>query len=286
MKLLTPCLLALCIVLSGCLKSFTLIRVQPNGKAMLEETLMMKKEMLNMMIQDSVDDATRREAMNTMFADGGMMDFSRGKLIRTEPMQDSAYLGMKYYYELENIDSLIIKDSDRASTMAGGGGGQKDDSKKKKGTLLRFSPATTGAPASLTVIDLDTLTEKKDIAEKKNNKADKKKKKKKKDDSDSTATQFAMAMMEGMMEGMGDMHMEMIVECQGTITSTNATKSEGNRVVFANVNMEEFKKEWKNNKNPEMLKLLENPDAAMRDPSKNLPGIFVEKKPVVTIQFR
>lgn len=244
-------------LLTGCLQVEQLIKLKADGSGSIVMTVVMTKEALAMMKEFSKQgggDAKSPvdEMANEEKAKEQAKKLGEGvKFESVEKIKNDIGEGVKMTFSFADITKL--KPNLDMQDMGGGGG----DAEKEAAMTFEF---TKGSPAKLVV----------KTVHKKSAKADKP------DDSTDSA-EFAQAAQ--MMKGM---KLTMAIEAGSTITESDGAHRIGNRVVFAEVPFDEILKDQARFKAmsragdwSEAVKVL-----------KEVPGVKVEPKEAVTIQFK
>jgi hypothetical protein len=243
--------------LTGCLQVEQVIKVKADGSGTVTMTIIMTKEALAMMKEFSkqgggdakspVDELASEEKAKEQAEKLG----EGVKFEKVEKIKNDIGEGAKMTFSFTDISKL--KPSMDMGDMGPGGG------EKEKEAAMAFE-FTKGSPAKLVV---KTLHQKGD----KENKPD--------DPTDNAEFAQAAQMMKGM-------KLTMAIEVEGQITETDAAHRAGSRITFAEVPFDEilkdqakFKAMSKAGEWAEAVKVL-----------KAIPGVKVEPKETVTVQFK
>jgi hypothetical protein len=244
--------------LTGCLQVEQVIKVKPDGSGTITMSIVMTKEALAMMKELSkqgggdakspLDELASEEKAKEQAA-----KFGEGvKFEKVEKISNNVGEGAKMTFSFTDITK--VKPSMDMNDMGPGGG------EKEKDAAMAFE-FTKGSPAKLVI---KTVHQK---GGKEENKPD--------DPTDGAEFAQAAQMMKGM-------KLTMAVEVEGQITDSDAAHRAGSRVTFAEVPFDEilkdpakFKAMNKAGEWSEAVKVL-----------KEIPGVKVEPKETVTVQFK
>ncbi len=263
--------------LSGCLKTLhILIKPKPDGSGILDYTLTLKQETVDMIKEFHRETPSSNTEPNGEEAPGDgttemrkIADSSNGVLsfIGVDfVIKNGDTLGATGHYAFRDIRALKVKDlfKTRSSMNLTG-----DDTTSQIWSQFEFE---RGNPAVLRVRSLHPESALNFDGALTPDTAAKKKGAKKEDHSLQDAMLVIVADMFDSLE------MKMEIEPQGNIISTDAQHREGNRLVFANVNLGGFKALAEARK-----KGSKKADKILADMKKNM---WIETQPMVTIRFK
>jgi hypothetical protein len=211
--------LALCFLLLGCFQTETVVRVNPDGSGLIEETLLLSNTALESMqnltqeLQTAMTDGKTeekpikkdpleemvREAQKKADRYGPGVRFVSAVPLRTETMG-----GYKAVYAFKDINTIQI-DQNPANKVEKGEGSQTSQAQIEE--LIRFK--LDKGPRKLLTVNLPKGKEKENVQEEKISKPEKKE-----------ADPQAAEMMKTLFKDMG---MKVSVKINGTILKTNAT---------------------------------------------------------------
>jgi hypothetical protein len=248
--------LSLTFFLTGCLQVEQIIKLKPDGTGTITMTIVMTKEALAMMkefskqgvgeAKSAIDEMVNEEKAKEQAAKLG----EGVKFEKVEKIKNDIGEGAKMTFSFSDITKL--KPSMDMQDMGGEGGEAKDAA-----MVFEF---TKGSPAKLVV---KTVHKKDDKANKPDNEPD--------------GAELAQAAQ--MMKGM---KLTMVLEVEGTIKQTDAAHRVGSRITFAEVPFDDILKD------PAKFKAM-NKAGAWADAVKvlkEMPGVKVEPKETVTIEFQ
>jgi hypothetical protein len=260
----------LMLFLSGCLQVSTTVNINKDGSGTIEETVMMKTEMINMMKEFMMSfDSTKSETFN-MFNEKELQakesEYGEGvKYVSGEKITLKDYEGFKVVYSFKDINKIKVNPSPEGKVPFGNELEEPND--KAVDDILKFN-FKKGNPSTL-VINFP------------------KPKMDNKNDSDSSFTQVedstnaeAIEKLKEMFDGM---KMAMYVNFNGEIKETDAAFVDGSKVTLMEVDFSEIIK------HKDVLEKLQTIKPETMEQFKeavgDLPGIKVEFKEKVTIKF-
>jgi len=264
--------------LAGCFQVSTLVKVRPDGSGTLEETVLMRKELLGQMKamgEQMGDKDTKEKDKETpgMLSEealrkkanelGEGVTYVSSKKVTTEKFE-----GYKAVYSFKDINKLKFNQNPSGSIPGSQSPAQEEDGKKESVVF------------KLTKGDMSRLI----ITMPENEPADKpgeSKGKIKKDMPDDPNSEALMAQMKELFEGM---KMGLEVEVMGAIVQTNATHRDGSKVILMDIDLGKLFEQKENLKKFSAQKpdTIEDAKKLMKD----IPGIKVELNKEVTIEFR
>jgi ribosomal protein S20 len=279
----------LSIVLSGCIQSNTVIRVNPDGSGVVEETVLLSPLLVASMQnlarkapdEASADMAAGKGKEKTEDPGGGgdyikkQIEEAKAKIeaqgsdikfISAVPVKTETMTGYRTVYSFRDINKLSINQNPSDKT---GKGDPKTDKAGKKKELLMFSFAR-GAVSTLTV----RMPERDDKA----NKKDKLKTESKKTPEEEAAAAEALKMF------FKDMSVKIDIEVTGAIVGTNATYRDKSRITLLDM---EFGKIFENKEAFDRLsKAQPKTIEEMKTIVKDIKGLKIELNNPVVVDFR
>jgi hypothetical protein len=256
-----PLLAAL--ALAGCFQNEVVIHVNPDGSGTIVETFLLTPAALEQMRAMRSPLGDDGEAFNPIDKDeltAQAAQFGGGvRFVSAEPLKSDAGEGYRATYAFDDVRKLDVQ-MDR---------GDPQMSAAADGPGLRFD-FTPGDPASLAVRvpQDDEVADAVEDAERTDAMAG----------ADSAQRAMAIDMMRGMLDGM---RIRIAVAPQGTITSTNATYREGDRIVLLDVSGDVL---LDDEGVLQRLAATQDP-AAARALLADTPGLTVETQETVTVSF-
>ncbi|MBI4764831.1 MAG: hypothetical protein HY787_09525 [Deltaproteobacteria bacterium] len=206
--------------LFGCFQTETVIRLKPDGSGVIEETLLLSKDLLESFQElakgfDDEADKTRSEAekekqdpIQGMIRDARSKESQYGtgvKFISATPLRTETMGGYKATYAFKDINTLKVNQNPGKMTEKSGGGGQIPA--KEENILFKF---IKGPVSTLTV----TMPK---------NKEEKKASVQKKEPPDKGPADPDPKAMEQVKTFLKDMGIKIALEIEGNIIKTNAT---------------------------------------------------------------
>jgi hypothetical protein len=278
----TPLILLTLAGLMGCFQVDMLIKVNPDGSGTIEETILMRKDVIEQMKSMAQSFAPEGEAppeeeFSLLDEDELRAEAANfGKdvsFVRAEPLVTADYEGYKAVFAFKNINDLKV-DQNPGGNLPGG---EEEEGEKQKPELITFKLKEKGKTSVLTI----TMPEEKD-----------KDKGKVEDSGDKPSDkeappsagedELAMTMMKEMMRGM---RMSISVQVNGKIKKTNATFREGkNRITLMDMDFDKLLASEEKFREFAMA----DPDqvSGAKEVMKDIPGIKVETEKVVTVKFK
>ncbi|MDT8324528.1 MAG: hypothetical protein RRA94_10470, partial [Bacteroidota bacterium] len=162
-------ILGLALLVSGCIETTTLIRVNKDGSGTVEETVKMNKMVVGMMtgMASSMQDAFKSEGAEESAAsddaptpeDEPMFSEEKARaqgekmgpgveLLSYEDIDDKASTGFTAVYSFENINELRVNQNPGASMPSMPGETESEEGEDEEFVLFAFSP---GSPAQLEI---------------------------------------------------------------------------------------------------------------------------------------
>lgn len=254
---------------AGCLKVNTTITVNPDGSGKLEETVLMKDDVIDMMkefaasFSDSADSEPfefykEDEAREKASKYGEGVKFSEGNTVKVEGWE-----GYKVVYTFSDITKLRVSPDPEDKVELGAG--EPDEMKKPK-QIINFD-FKKGNPSELTVIfpkgDMK-ISDDNETEEVQN-------------EDDPEALENISKLMDGM-------QIAMYLKTNGKISSTNATFSDESEITLALIDFGELL----NNKDALMNFSKSRPETFddLRELTKDIKGIKIELQDKISVKFK
>ncbi len=273
----------LAVSLIGCLQSDTLIKVKSDGSGTIEETFMMKKEIVQMMqgMAGQMMGGGEAKPSKQPKAEGGFDLFDEAKLkkeaadkgegvtyISGQKFATDQFEGYKAIYAFADINKLQYNQNP-SDNMPSKPGGDAKSADEKEYITFAF---TKGKPATLVVRMPEKKSDLKDASADKAPKAE---------TPDSKESEM---MMEQMKQMLGGMKIAMAIEVAGSVIKTNATHQQGSRITLMEM---DFGKLLENSEKLALFNQLK-PESLQdaKEIMKDLPGIKAELNKEVTIKFK
>jgi len=263
----------LLLLASGCLQYTQLLKVNPDGSGMIDVTMMMSTEMTEMLngmaTIFSPDSTVKEQPAFDLFSEDEMRKQAKtlGKdvsFISGEKKYADGYEGYSALYSFTTITDVSVGDNveppspgiDKDSTL----------STKKENFLFRFEK---GNPNTLTIVSVpDTgITKGPDGR-----------------DSVSESIEPNDEMIASLKTMLKGMRVDIALEVQGTIISTNATHRDGNRVTLMDLSFENLLGAEKQLKN--LARHKPETQEELKEMLRNIPGVKFEFNDETTIKFR
>jgi hypothetical protein len=257
--------------LSGCLQVNTKVNLNKDGSGTIEETVVMKTEVINMMKEFAMSfDSTKSEEFS-MFKESELKEKAANygvgvKYVSGEKVTMGNYEGFKAIYSFDDINKLKINPSPDDKMPLGNEMMTKDE--KPADDLLKFN-FKKGNPSTLVInlpkpkMDEKSKTEDETI-----------------EVEDSVANS---AQMDKLIEMFSGMKMTMSFNINGDIEETDASFVDGSKVTLMQIDFAEIIK------HKDVLENLQKSKPETMEQFKeaigDLPGIKVEFKEQVTIKF-
>ncbi len=267
--------LLMAVSLSACLKTFSLtLKPKPDGSGTMEYMIVLKEETLQMikeMKDDTSNTSENKTAASGLEAQARMTADSSGGIIHFETIRyivrHGDTIGANAIFRFDDITKINPKELFKSQSSLGQ---SDDDTSAQVWSKFEF---TKGSPSLLRVHsrNAEKMAEFGGLlAGNSNDQGTKKKKgKAEKEPENPFAEMFASAL--------DSLEMNLAIEPQGTIESTNSTKRVENRLTFAHIDLSGLLAMVKaKSKNPKLAAKLEK---QMHD------AMWIEKTPVVDIRF-
>lgn len=278
-------ILLVLVSLTGCFQTSTVIRVKSDGSGTVEETFLLKRELIEQMramvrqmtegiTGGAVEEGTGGEQVARF--DVFNMDELRKKavkmgegvtLVSGEKIATDAFEGYKAVYAFTDINRLkITQGPDEGMTLASGGqsGGSE---KREEGLMFRFDK---GAPATLTIRQPAgrAVDKAQELPVEVGAQGDE-------------PRQENLEQLKKLFEGM---KFALAVEVQGTVIETNAAYREGSRMTLMEMDFAKLLG------SPDEIGMLDRLNSAnIRDAQKalkGLPGVKVDPSEEIRVTFR
>jgi hypothetical protein len=257
--------------LAGCLEFDILIKVNPDGSGTVEQTVLMNKAIVSQMEEMAKSFGAKEEKNKKGFS---LIDKkklveeakSMGKGVRfisAKPLSTKDQMGYISYYSFKDINTLMVKQDPSGKVPIEQ---ESEQSPPEEPTKFSFKP---GTPATL-VIHSPGKSFAPDSASDGS--------KESQPEADDTSG------LETMMEMMKGFRMSFVVECNGTITETNATNVNGSKVTLLDINFEQLIRN--RDKFKEISMYPPKTPEEMKKSLKDIPGIKMELTQEVTMQFK
>jgi hypothetical protein len=277
------CAIIASVFISGCIQADTVIRVNPDGSGVIEETVKLSNALLESlqnisksMAESAADaDANGKDRPKAKAEDpikGMMKDAqSREKLygpdvrfVSVTPIKGKTMSGYKAIYAFKDISKLRINQNPESKTMKPADGNEKA---AKKEEIILFS-FVKGPVSTLTI----TLPENQPV-----NKPENAVEQPKNPETDPNAAEMMKAVFK-------DMSIKVSVHVAGAIVNTNATYHDNSRITLVDIN---FGKILENEKAFEKLNAAQPKTVAdMKALLKDIKGLKVEMNNPVVVQFK
>lgn len=269
-------LVLICLV--GCIQVSTVIKVKPDGSGTIEETLLISKAAMQQIEEATKEMAAQMDGQPGSVSKGfEVLDENELRKSASEMGQGVTYVsskkiatddaeGYRATFAFSDINKVRLDTSPSGKTPSPSGMGAKDDHEEAVATF-RFDQ---GPPAVLLVTLPEELT------------SDNLQPPELPDTLPADDPQMA-TMAKEMKEMFKDMKVNIALEVEGDIISTNATHREGSKITLMEV---DFGKLMENEEALKKVKQLEpkNADEA-RKLLKDIPGIKVEFNPELRVEF-
>lgn len=259
--------------LTGCLQVNTTVNLNKDGSGTIEETVIMKDAVINMVKEFAASfDSTNSEEFE-MFKEDELISKAKNygdgvKYLSGEKVKVKGYQGFKAVYSFSDINKIKINPSPENKVPFGDDLGE--DETATMDDLLKFD-FNKGNPSTL-VINFPKHEEDKSEAEETNEEST--------EFEDSTFTEETEQKMIEMFDGM---KINVSFNFNNSIKETDASFVDGNKITLLEVDFSEVIK------HKDVLEKLQNSKPETMEQFKevigDLPGIKVEFKEKVTIKF-
>lgn len=289
-------ILAFAMVVSGCIETSTLVRVNRDGSGTVKETIKMNKMVVGMMkgMASSMQDAFQAEGAEgeenaTAGSDTPPKDealFSEEKaraqaekmgagveLLSYEEIEDNASTGYTAVYTFDNINELRVNQNPGASmpSMPGESESEGEGEGDEEYVLFAFTP---GSPATLEITppqDDEEETQEETMEEEMDM------------EGDEESADEGMGGFEQMKEFFRGMRLKIALEFAGGIEETNATYVDGNTVTLIEMDFDTLLE------NPDALEKLEQSEkmspAEAKEILHDIPGIKFDTADRIVVTF-
>ena len=253
-----PLALAALVCFTGCITFETLITVRDDGSGTIEMVFALSGPMIDMITSlagnESLCDEEKLQEEASKMGEGV-------RLSSAEPIDEDGRKGCRAFYDFDDINQLTINQNPGDQMPSG----MTADEPTSAEDVVTFS-FTPGSPATLVIHlpqDFQDNNPDEDPAE-----------------VDSTQSAEQLAMMREMLEG-ARIHMALAVE--GTITETNASYQDGNRITLIEIDFDLLLE------NEEQLELLSNTNpqtaAEIKALLEGVDGIKIETSEEILVRF-
>ena len=257
MKKLVYILMAL--FLAGCFQVKTTVQVKKDGSGVLTQRVMMSSEFLQGIQQMAQSFGSEEEGSNSFFDEEELKAEAsqygdKVRFVSARKLEEEGLSGYEAVYEFDNIEDLSVSNSPDEEIM-----GQAPED------LITFE-FSKGNPALLQVV----LPEQ-EISEPKN-------------DEQQPASEIDENTRQMLEQMYKNMKVEMYISFDGKIVKTNSNYQDGDKVYLLQMDFEKLLED------PQTMEYLassqaQNP-AAMKNMMQNIPGVKVETKPEIFIEFK
>jgi hypothetical protein len=261
------------LTIAGCIESTTLIRVNRDGSGEVEETFLIKTDVLNMLMgfvetpgdknEKTRDPVDMEKLERKAFAMGEGVSLKSAEELTSEDGQ-----GYRAVFGFADINKLVVNENPDENVPAVDA--SEGDAPETEYITFQFRKGTDSEPALLTIFNPqkepeDTtpvgLGEKREISE--------------------AADEEMIEMLKEIFRGM---RIHLAVEVNGTILSTDAAYREGSKVTLIDMDFTKIIE------NEELFRELAAKDTESIEKTKeiikDIPGIRVELQDQVEIQFQ
>jgi hypothetical protein len=266
-------LLSISILFVGCIESTTLIRVSRDGSGEVEETFLMRTDVLTMLMgfAEAPGDENEGESMPVDLEKLERKARGMGEgvsLKSAEELSTEKGQGYRAVFSFTDINELVVNqnpDENVPSTDASG-----EDAPKTEYITFQFRKGSDSETAVLTIFNPQEEPEETVpvTKEEKTQKAE-------------AADEEMLEMLKEIFRGM---RIHLALEVDGTILSTGATYRDGSKVTLIDMDFTKIIE------NEELFKELASTDTGSVEKTKeiikDIPGIRVELQDRVEIQFR
>jgi len=267
---------AAALLLGGCIDMSTVVHVAPDGSGTVEERVLMKKEMAQMM--QSMGQAMGEEGKSQESPLLDREELAKAaeamgpgvELISAEPLETDTGLGYVARYSFKDINQLQLNENpgDRAPSDEDSGPEQKEEPIR-----FVFEPGPEPVLIIRTPQDKEKEgTKAEEEAEGSDDTA--------KEEKDEAESQMAMMMMQQMFDGL---RIKIQVQTETEILETNATFHDGNTVTLMSMDFGKLLAD------PEKFKAFADSGAdsveAAKKMMQDIPGIEVDLNPEVRIKM-
>jgi hypothetical protein len=254
------------VLLSGCLQSRTEIRVNADGTGTVEETFLMKEDIVQMLA--SMGDGESFSLLDREELERGAADLGDGVSLQSaEEMSTDWGSGYRAVYAFDDINDLRVNQnpSDDVPSQGGQAGGEQPSAVE----YIRFS--MSGArPATLEIIMPEPEGEEIEPVDDMPEEMD--------------GPELSEQDMQGLASLYTDMRISVDVVVNGRIVETDATHRDGNRITLVDMDFNRILEE------PDVIQRLAQQEAGSISEVERLvndiPGIKAELKRRVRVRFR
>ncbi|MFQ3621137.1 MAG: hypothetical protein SNJ78_09350 [Spirochaetales bacterium] len=261
-------------VFLGCLQTETKILLQKDGSGIIEQQVLVRKDIVEMMqqMQAALQGSLPPQTTSSGVYNEGKLkeDASRMgqgvRFVQSRPVTTPAGEGYQVRYAFTDINTLQVPETPLPEdTILQQPGGLETNSGRVSFQFTKGNPAT-----------LRVFTRKLEHQRQKDSKAEEEGK-----EDEEAESEEDKAMVQELLR---DMKVSLKIEVSGTITSTNADFRSGNQVTILNLDFNSIFE------NPEALEILMqnkiNSLEELKAFSRRYPGLQMETKEQIQIQFR
>ncbi len=257
------------LLLSGCLQMETKVKVDKQGAGTIEQTVVMRADMLAMMKGMQAADPSKKDAG---LIDEKKLRESAGKMgagvrfVSVTPIKNDMGEGYKAVYAFDDINKVSVSQSPGEALPQAGMSGQQNEGNEE---IVSFT-FKKGNPANLTI-----KLNRKDAGEKgaKPQKQEEGEKPEKPDMDPAMLEQFYR-----------DMRLSMSLDVAGTIVETNADHRKGSTIVIMDLDLNALLKD--KGAIDTLMKGQVDSIEGMKAFTKKYPAIKLETKEQIQVRFR
>jgi len=252
------------VLLGGCIKVETTVKLNRDGSGQIEEKMGLPKEMVNMAKSMPDQGNTPKPFSKKQFANDAKLRGEGVKLVSFKETEGDRMTDFEVVYAFDDINKVII-DQNQGNVVSSPG----DEGTQSKEEPVRFE--FTAADDSSTLKILLPKSDEGDFT---------KKPPKQEDVSDDTE-EAGLEMMKTMFKGM---HFAINVVLNGDIVETNATNVEGNTITLVDMDFDKLMDD-----NDTLKKLNAMQPESMEEAKtilEDIDGLKFEFEEVVTVKFK
>jgi hypothetical protein len=254
--------------MTGCIESSTIVRVNRDGSGEVEETLLMRTDIIQMfmgMSEETGEETENFELLSREQLEKKAEQMGAGvELKAVENITTSSQTGYRALFTFEDINSLQVNENPDENVP--GTGSPDDGAPQREIITFQFEEAEGNKPASLVINlpaeDVDTTE----------------------NEPEEMPEEQTEHMINMFREIFKDMKIDVSLEVDGRITETNATHTQGSRIILIAIDFERIIQ------NEQVFRELAmaNPDSLeeTKEILKDVPGIKVELQDRVELQFK
>jgi hypothetical protein len=273
---------AACLLLAGCIDVEKVVRVEPDGSGVVEETVVMKKEMIEMMRQMEAavgtEGAEETQPMPLMLDRDKLQEQAKGMgdavtLVSAEPVVTDFGEGYRATFQFDDINRVQLNQNPGDQAPAGDGG-QNVPAAGQRREPVRFQ--FEKGPEPVLTVYMPEQEQQQDMEKDRPAREDVGQQVQPVTESDAQAMMLVRQMLDGL-------RVAIRVEVAGPIRETNATFMDGSRVTLMEIEFDRLLED------PERFQVFtsENPQSLEQAKHllKDIPGIKVELEPEIRIRF-